>query len=1365
TGSTSISNTNGMDLYNDGSYVKFTPDRTGKISLEVKMRKANSGNAASTLYMSTTSSSSGGEALANTVSSDTEITIKDVAVEAGKTYYLYNSAGRPTSIKSISYSYPENGEVVISTPAPTVNPTTVPTAAPTMMPTAKPTVMPTTAPTAIPTPLPTLNETDKYMHISFDDVYLCLKDITNNSYTSVFENSFFADLKSLHDNYGAVFTLNCFNTYSGDSSYDISNLPDRYKDELAENADWLKFAFHAEDENTKYDTDAADEISASYNKFTSAILKATGTSESIDTVTRLGFFAGNAVNVEAIKNCEYGITGLLTADDTRVSYYFDDALNNYIIANNDYYDTDKDLRLIRSQTRLESVKNTSGTLSGLASYNGNILEVFTHEASYKDNVPNRLKAYVEWAANNGYGFAYAMDIQGELMKITGKTEKENAIDYSLQINTGNDVTVIAAVYDADGTLYSVNTGSVQDNASEISVSVPEDEYKVKFMLWDSLKGMKPVSLAVFDTVIADDTNPDDKEPDDTDTDTTESEIITLNKTTYPLVVGNKSKTDFSDWETRGSSVQLTATVEDDTYSASDITWESADSSIATVTSTGKVRGRTTGITKVYACLPNGEKKSCDITVIDNVTRLTVQAVEFNTDELNLLTGNTATLTPIIYPKDTFNNGVLNTSLTWSSSYEAVATVENGVIAAKKSGTTIIKAVSADIGRTAQCVVTVEDAAVSATVTGDETVTELTVGESTELNASADGSEIVWKSENSFVADVDENGVVTAYSNSRVPRVGADGQTVFENGRTVYDEGTINIIATAKNGGMTKSFPVKVTENARKAFSVALNTDSMSIASGNTAEITAAVLPSDMIDKTVTWSSSDETVATVADSGRTIYGVCKADISAKKAGTATVTAECDGKKAVCEITVTDGEVKVSDIEINNPKPLDIDEVYELTATVNADANNKKLAWVSTDRDIVTVNNEGTLKGYKSGTVKIYAIALDSVTDTALLEEVLDTRTLGDNNEKLNALLSGAVYAQTEITVKDSSPYLRNLHVPVEAITDNSINLLWNRASLIDTGDWKAYEVYCNGEKLDTVETLGYTAKNLDADTEYEFKISAIDSNGTELINEEIKVKTKAQSKVLNVLDYGAKGNGKVMDTFAIQKAIDECPENGTVLLPKGYTFYSGALFLKSNMTFKVDGVLMGSPYGKDYPMVITRWEGWRKLYQTAEEWSNTTSSLPENHHPYASLINVGTYDEGENSYNGPYHTENIVICGEGQINANGFTLGYNEGLNQKTGNGGWPEPMTPAMDQTVRGRAITIHNAKNVYMKDVTVAYAPSWTIHPIYCKDLTFGDMYVVSKGDGLTGAADDICILNGDGIDPDSSVNVNIFNIEFVTG
>lgn len=1192
---------------------------------------------------------------------------------------------------------------------------------------------------------------NRIMHISFDDVYECLYDITVNEYNSAFENTMLADLKKLHEEYGAVFTLNCFVKSTKQSSYDISRLPSRYKDELSSCADWLRFAFHAQDDNTCYDKDCAEEIAASYKIFTDAVLNLTGNPKSIDTVTRLGFFTGNDANVNAIKNCDYGITGLLTADDERVSYYFSQDSNSFINTNDECYDIDKGLTLIRTHKRLESVKDTEAELQKLDEYTGDMIEVFTHESEYS-KVKNRLKEYVQWANNRGIGFGFAQNYPVSVIFKNSVKSTGGYITYNLGIKAlGSGARVICAVYDKNETLNDVQIKPMQQT---MDFTVKENkEGKVKFMLWNSLEGMIPLSMPLeVSAEIA-----------PTPTPRPESDVITLNKTNYPLVAGNKSKTDFSDWETRGSSVQLTASVDSEKYSASDIIWESADESIATVSSNGKVRGRTTGFTEIYAKLPDGDRAVCAISVIDNVTRITVQSLEFNTDELHMAVGASAELIPIINPKDVFNNGMLNSSLIWSSTNENVVSVNNGKLTAKGAGTAVIKAVSADIGRSAECVVTVSNNTNGTTIDAQTDGFEMKVGEKLKINAQSN-SDIIWKSENSYIADVDSSGVVTAYSNSNVPRIGSDGRTVFENGITAYDKGTVNIIATAKDGGYTKLFSVSVSDNEPKAQSVALSKTDMNIAEGDTREITVAVLPSNMFDKQVEWSSSDESIAAVYNSGRSESGVCKAVINAAKTGTAVITASCDGKSASCTVNVTGTAKKVSEVNISNEKEMDIDEVYELSASVTADACNKELAWISSDKNILTVNNEGIAKGYKAGTAKIYAIAVDSVEDTALLDELLDLRTAGENS-RLSEFLSSVVYGECEITVNDSSPYLRNLNIPSEAVTNNSVNLLWNRASKMDCEDLGAYEVYKDGELIADTEMLGYTAKDLNPETSYTFTVTAKTSDGRKLASEEITVKTKPKSEIINVLDYGAVGNGRVMDTYAIQKTIDACPENGTVLLPKGYIFYSGALFLKSNMTFKVDGILMGSPYGKDYPPVITRWEGWRKLNQTSDKWANTTTELPDNHHPYASLLNAGTYDEGENSHTGPYNVENIVICGNGQINANGFRLGYNEGLNQKTGNGGQPEPMTPAMDQTVRGRAITLHNAKNVYMKDVTVAYAPSWTIHPIYSRNLTFDNISVVSKGDGYTGAADDICVLNGDGIDPDSSILVNVFNIDFLTG
>jgi len=75
-----------------------------------------------------------------------------------------------------------------------------------------------------------------------------------------------------------------------------------------------------------------------------------------------------------------------------------------------------------------------------------------------------------------------------------------------------------------------------------------------------------------------------------------------------------------------------------------------------------------------------------------------------------------------------------------------------------------------------------------------------------------------------------------------------------------------------------------------------------------------------------------------------------------------------------------------------------------------------------------------------------------------------------------------------------------------------------------------------------------------------------------------------ARIYNIRDHGAKGDAKILDTVAIQSAIDKCfnDKGGTVLIPAG-DFLSGTLELKSNVTLHIaaSGKLLGSPKREDY----------------------------------------------------------------------------------------------------------------------------------------------------------------------------------------
>lgn len=895
----------------------------------------------------------------------------------------------------------------------------------------------------------------------------------------------------------------------------------------------------------------------------------------------------------------------------------------------------------------------------------------------------------------------------------------------------------------------------------------------------------------------------------------ESQIF-LNKRTYPLYVGGCASTDFQDRDEKGSSVLLVADVVSEEYDHTDLVWSVENPEIADFTEVlpekkesaeenrhieiydlnwsedlfkgaVRVRAKRTGVTKVMATFPDGASAHCTLTVIDNYSRLTVTEIELNTQVLYLQEGKRAQLIPQLYPKDIYGNGMLDITLIWQSQDETVAIVREGKVIAKRAGETDIIVASADVGRMAVCHVVVGDkmpesasgspknfANTSDMLWAHDTMEkfsvlekaaltqplEMYVGESLQL-PHRDG--LVWCSEDRYTVSVDEKGRVTAGSPSMRHRVNENGLEVQQ----VPD--VVTVYATDVVGGVVTEYSIKVKVADILPQQVIVSPQMLSIPVGQCRRITAASNVSVPHSHLIRWESSNRDVLEVESVKDTVYGTAQAKVCAKAPGEAVITAILGELRAECRVYATEEIERVSTICMEALVEVDVDQVYQFHPQLSERATDRKLYWLTSDGNVATLDRQGNVQGYCSGESRIYAIAGDSLSpkQKELLESLYEDKVTSPGENRLKELLDGTVYAEAVLRVKNDSLVLRNLHAVEEARTAHSILLLWNRASLLDTGDIDRYVVRCNGELVAATRKLGYRVENLQATTNYNFSVEAVNLQGDVLCKREIQVSTKEESKVINVLEYGAVGDGKRMETFFLQKAINECPKGGTVLLPDDYVFVSGALFLKSDMTLQVDGILLGSIDPKDYPRVITRWEGWRKLPQPTSEWANSSQMLPDNHCQYASLLNAGCYDEGKNSCTGPYNVENLVICGKGQINANGFVLAYNEGPNRATDKVASKE--CPVKDASLRGSAIRIHNGKNIYVREVQVAYAPGWTVNAIYCEHITFDGMELISQGDGDFGKGLDIrnCvhIYNGDGIDPDSSVHVNIFDVLFTVG
>lgn len=157
----------------------------------------------------------------------------------------------------------------------------------------------------------------------------------------------------------------------------------------------------------------------------------------------------------------------------------------------------------------------------------------------------------------------------------------------------------------------------------------------------------------------------------------------------------------------------------------------------------------------------------------------------------------------------------------------------------------------------------------------KTAAELVIGNTLQLTATVSPSNatdknVTWNSFSTTVATVSPTGLVTAKT-----------------------EGSANITASCGGKSATCQLTVKKPVIPTPVSSVTLSQPSASLKVGETVTLTATVKPDDATDKTVTWSTSDGSVAIVSN------GV----VTAKKVGVATITAKAGEKSATCEITVT------------------------------------------------------------------------------------------------------------------------------------------------------------------------------------------------------------------------------------------------------------------------------------------------------------------------------------------------------------------------------------------------------------------------------------------------------------------------------
>lgn len=364
----------------------------------------------------------------------------------------------------------------------------------------------------------------------------------------------------------------------------------------------------------------------------------------------------------------------------------------------------------------------------------------------------------------------------------------------------------------------------------------------------------------------------------------------------------------------GSSMKLTPSI---IGSKKTVKWVSSDKTVATV-SNGKVTGKKSGTATITATV-NGISDTCVVTVTDGL-------VSINEEKVLLYVGGTKTET-----KQLKTNAKKQDVLAWNSSNDSIATVENGLVTAKGEGTAIIK-VECN-GKTDSCEVTVKN---TVTEIGEDTVFLRTKGsdKTYQLNSSVTGrsNSVKWTSSDNKVASINKGKV------------------------TAKKAGTATITATAN--GVSDSVTVTV-ENYIPTIKLNQSNYILYTNKGNTLNLKATV---DGKSKTVSWSSSNDAVATVN----------KGKVTAVSEGEAIISATANDVTAECLITVRQSKV------ILENENLHLNKGEKGNIPVDVIGTSQTIKWSTTNSKVATVKNGVvTAKNYGEADIKVTANGITAI----------------------------------------------------------------------------------------------------------------------------------------------------------------------------------------------------------------------------------------------------------------------------------------------------------------------------------------------------------------------------------------------------
>lgn len=265
---------------------------------------------------------------------------------------------------------------------------------------------------------------DKKYRLALDDIIWTMKDLTVNAdkYTSLFDSPFFGIFKRLHVDFGTKVQFNIYYTDIYDKSekpFDLTMVPDKYRDEFIANSSWMKLTCHAHNDTAHVYREAPySEVYRDFRLVTEQLIRIAGKETVSCTVNGMHYGETTLEGARALRDfgikCLVGYFKLDKNGVPIVSYYVDafhanNAFNRgFWVDNREHIIFAKD-DIVIDQQKLENISSKLDSMVHESPIEMRTLKLVTHEQYFYSHYPHYMPDYeekirtaVSWATKNGY---------------------------------------------------------------------------------------------------------------------------------------------------------------------------------------------------------------------------------------------------------------------------------------------------------------------------------------------------------------------------------------------------------------------------------------------------------------------------------------------------------------------------------------------------------------------------------------------------------------------------------------------------------------------------------------------------------------------------------------------------------------------------------------------------------------------------------------------------------------------------------------------------------------------------------------------------------------------------------------------------